>query len=1011
MIQIKWLRKGIAWLFSFFIFITLVLVIIVTTPLGRHLLVYVVETTVPEISIASSNGILINKITLDKASYDKNNIKLKFNTIDLKLNWKDIFQGNFAYEAVVDITDIIIQNHNIGTARLQTNGNLKHLQINNLTIQTLPGNIDISGNIHWDDKLQITLNINPQSININKIYPEIQSNINAKINWQTNMQPEGMHHVMSIESLSGHIQENSISGSGQVELKKKTIKFNKLQLSSGKNNIHLNGQIAKKWDLNWDINAENLQTILPFLHGSITGKGGIRGDFFQPIIDTTLTAENIKYKNYSLAKALIKAKIDYLQDIIQIQSKATNINLNNTKIEFFKTTANGSLTNHTVNILLKEKEGSLVAKINGSIEQGFYNGIISKLNILTENYQHWQLIKPGKIKLNKEHIEIDNLCIEDSSNNSANSCIEFSLNKNLPAHQIHLNLTGNNLPAQYLIQYFKKPLELSSNIDFNINYNKNGKNEDANFKFLLSPGKIDYKTSSEGEKQLEYKSGEISGSLKNKVMATTFIVDFINQDKISGNWSIKDIDSLTTINKSNPIAAQALIKFTQLDIIEALTASKETISGEIIANVVITGTLGSPIVKGSANLQNGDIGIPELGITLKNVKLDVEYIAQSSATISGSANSGKGKIDINGSIQWLPTIEIDLNLVGKEITFADIPEALIIASPNISIKYKPKDIQVTGDIHLNKARLAPIDFQLLTKLSEDTVIIDRKKATVKKTISTKIKTDLTMTLGDDIEFHGFNLNLKLGGKIRVIRENHLTERAQGELKITSGDYTVYGQNLTISRGRVIYTGGPLTNPGLDIRAQRKIRLTQKQVGALKLSESQVEDAASSDIVDGVVGVEVKGTLERPILSLFSEPALPETDRFSYLVLGVPATGTSESQNDLLAGAVQSLAGSLDLFKKGGFIKDLTKATGLDQLAFESTSYIEDASGSQKSQTSLVLGKTFSPELSLSYSVGLIDPISIIRLRYKLSRRWALQSETSTQGQGGGDIIYTIDTDL
>ena len=82
----------------------------------------------------------------------------------------------------------------------------------------------------------------------------------------------------------------------------------------------------------------------------------------------------------------------------------------------------------------------------------------------------------------------------------------------------------------------------------------------------------------------------------------------------------------------------------------------------------------------------------------------------------------------------------------------------------------------------------------------------------------------------------------------------------GEITILEGRYRAYGQRLDTQNGRLLFTGSPLDNPGLDLRAVRE--------------------------VDNItVGLEVRGRLQQPQIELFSIPTLGQTDMLSYLLLG------------------------------------------------------------------------------------------------------------------------------
>ena len=103
-------------------------------------------------------------------------------------------------------------------------------------------------------------------------------------------------------------------------------------------------------------------------------------------------------------------------------------------------------------------------------------------------------------------------------------------------------------------------------------------------------------------------------------------------------------------------------------------------------------------------------------------------------------------------------------------------------------------------------------------------------------------------------------------------------------------YQAYGRKLEIETGRLLYRGGPLDNPALDIRAVRKTG-------------------------DVVAGVKVIGDLQVPELELFSQPSLPQEDQLSYLLLGQPMQSASGSEGQMLFNAASSLG------LKGGNLLD------------------------------------------------------------------------------------------
>ena len=190
-----------------------------------------------------------------------------------------------------------------------------------------------------------------------------------------------------------------------------------------------------------------------------------------------------------------------------------------------------------------------------------------------------------------------------------------------------------------------------------------------------------------------------------------------------------------------------------------------------------------------------------------------------------------------------------------------------------------------------------------------------------------------------------------------------------DLHIQEFELLLLGQRLEVERGRMLFSGGPPTNPGLDLRAIRK-------VGTV------------------TAGIKVKGTLKNPKLELFSIPSMGQTDTLSYLLLGRPIETTSTEDGNIMARAALAMGLS------GGdrIARSLGDRFGIDEMHVDSS---DDGS-----QASLVLGRYLSPKLYISYGVGLIEAVNTIKLRYQISDKWQLTGESGTHQ--GADILYTIE---
>jgi translocation and assembly module TamB len=189
--------------------------------------------------------------------------------------------------------------------------------------------------------------------------------------------------------------------------------------------------------------------------------------------------------------------------------------------------------------------------------------------------------------------------------------------------------------------------------------------------------------------------------------------------------------------------------------------------------------------------------------------------------------------------------------------------------------------------------------------------------------------------------------------------------------VVDGTFGAFGQRLEIETGRLIYTGGPLENPGLEIRAVR--RVDQVTAGAL-----------------------VRGTLQQPEISVYSDPPMPRAEALSYLTLG-------RSLSDLQSGeqrTVNQAANSLALSGGNVIAQDLGRRLGFDDV---SVSADDDGQGA-----SLVVGRYIGGGVYVGYGLGLFDTVNTLRLRYQINQRLSLEA-TSGEEQAA-DLFYTFERD-
>jgi len=231
---------------------------------------------------------------------------------------------------------------------------------------------------------------------------------------------------------------------------------------------------------------------------------------------------------------------------------------------------------------------------------------------------------------------------------------------------------------------------------------------------------------------------------------------------------------------------------------------------------------------------------------------------------------------------------------------------------------------------------------------------------------------VTVKLGDDVKLAGFGLDGAIGGDLAVNQRPGRVATGTGTLNV-SGTYKAYGQDLKIESGRLLFAGTSLDNPGLDIRAVRTI------VGSNG-------GEALGDVIKA--GLQVRGTALVPVLTVFSEPSMEQSEALSYLITGKPLSGLKSGEGDMLGSAARALgSASGDLLAKG-----IGARTGLD---------VGVSDSSALGGSAFTVGKYLSPKLYLSYGVGLFAPGEVVSLKYLFNKRWNFEAQNATTGNRAG----------
>ena len=493
-----------------------------------------------------------------------------------------------------------------------------------------------------------------------------------------------------------------------------------------------------------------------------------------------------------------------------------------------------------------------------------------------------------------------------------------------------------------------------------------------------------------------------------KELTTTFTIKNKLQTLLGLNLRLPDYNTNIPFLYQN-ITGKLSASLSPLNFLPLFIPSLSDTNGTFTSTLNISGPILTPTLSGTSTLSNLSATITPLKITLNKTNLYLNSDANDTLAFQGQTNADNGTLKLDGTIALDQEDQpLTLNITGNNFPVINNNEYKINITPHLKITHNKSKINISGTVNIPSAQITPEDFTSTVSLPSNAVVIDYNHHSPFKE-NFGIYTNVTLTLGDAVAFGYDGLLAQLAGALNVNSAPNELTTANGTLSVKEGYYRAYNTKLTIEEGKLTYTGGPINNPELSIRATKTINQSQDAAAAApsstKSSTSSTEaPSAHSTMTPKKVGVSVTGTLKKPMISLISEPGdMKDSDILSYLILGSSTQDNSQEESKLLLETAKNMG-----IKNDYLYNDIASTFGLSDFGVENNMMMDPEDSSLQQNPEFVIGKYVTPRLYLNYGVGLVVPVNIIRLRYTVSKRVSVQTETSTLGNGA-DVYYSFQT--
>ena len=744
---------------------------------------------------------------------------------------------------------------------------------------------------------------------------------------------------------------------------------------SGAARLVLGGTLGDTRDLRWSLDAPDLAKALPGATGSLASQGRLRGTGARPDVEAQVRARDLAWSGYAAhsLEARVEGGLTESQSL-HLEARGEGLSWPGGVVDRLRVEGSGRTDGHRITAEASGPEGRLLAVLQGALRDGpGWRGTLESGEVQGDGWGEWRLERPAALETGPGRVHLAALCWREKR--AGRLCGELERE---PAKGWSGRVEGSELALTAVRPWLPEGLDLQGSARVRAQGSLSEKGAATGEALLtLAPGKIGFRAGGQA-RQLPYAEASLQARLEGKVLTLRFDLPLPEVGSARGQATLTGWQPSRPLAPSTPLQGTASVSLRRLDLLETLFRELEDLRGEVAADFTLGGTLGRPRVRGQAEVRQGSLEVPRLGVRLTGLTLNLQSPEPGVLADEARALSGDRPLTVTGRTaldlaQGWPTT---LRLRGEDVPAVNVPEARVRLSPDLSVEVRGRRVTLGGTVRVASAELRPRGLPQGADAASADVVVVRRGAPAPRVSPWQVTADVALALGQRVVIDGFGVKGRLEGNLRLQAAPGRLLLAQGEVSLVEGVYRAHGQDLKVERGRALYANSPLDDPGLDVKAIR-------------------------EVPDGHVGVRLTGTLKSPDASLFSDPALSQADAFAYLLLGRRSRQIDDRTQQSMAAA----AAAMGLSEQVGLTGTLRSTLGIDSVGMETTER-RTAPGVTAEETAVAIGRYLSPALYVRYLVGLFDARDVVQVRYDINRHVQIQSETGART--GADLFFTIE---
>jgi len=841
---------------------------------------------------------------------------------------------------------------------LNLDGTPKAVSLHTLALKQPQGGLDASGTLTLQPALAWQLDATAQKLDPGQLLAGWNGALDLDLHTRGSITPQGPDATLDLAKLAGTLRARKVRGNGKLHLSPGRVVDGQLALATGGSRVQIDARPGARNDIGLKLAIASLADWLPDAGGKLDGDFRVQGLWPALSVNGHLQGQSLAWQQQRIAHMQLVAGLpDISHPAGKLELRTGGVQAGGLAFRQIHLLAEGSQASHQLALDARGDQLSARLALKGGMQGQDWNGTLSTLDLEPHGMPGWRLQQPARLGWNAGAASLSQLCL---SAGTPQLCVSANQDK---AGNLDASYRLQALPLALLVDAANAvggggvPMRADGTLEGSGKIHRGADGAlSGNATIDSAHGSVTY-TDHPDQPLLTYDALALKAALSPASQQLDLHAKLDGDGRLDGHLGLA--------GAQQSLSGQLDLHLASLGFVELFTSAVANVKGGLDGHFQFAGTLHKPAVTGQAALAGFAAEIPDAGLKLEQGRVTVRTTDAQHFDIDGQVKSGDGTLAINGSAGLGSGAATQVTIKGSRFTAADIPAAKVVISPDLALKQDSSGIGVSGSLGIDSAdvNLEKLPGGGASSASPDVVVVDQPQPQANDAampITASVKVDL----GHRTHLVGMGLDGRLGGLLTVNQRPGHAPTGQGQITV-GGTYKAYGQNLHIEQGQLLFATTPLDNPGLNIRAVRKLN-----------PNATIDEGQE-------VGLLISGTAQRPVLTVFSNPVMEQSDALSYLVTGKPLSQVRGGEGNMVGAAAQALGSATgDLLAKSVGAK-----TGLDMGVSSS-----DALGGSAAFT---VGKYLSPRLYLSYGVGLFDPGQVITLRFRISHRWNFQAENAT----------------